>query len=369
MFNVTFYEDEISADSIPQKTGECDLSTLKDGSCLFYENSNIEFFIKDLSSLMVGKYMFFNCQNLKEFNCPLSLLENGTEMFSNCINLYSIGRYVDNFNLNSLKEASSMFYNCKKLVSIGTDFPNLINGDYMFNGTNVQKINMKFPVLKSGYLMFSQCPSLISFNADLSSLTEGTAMFKDSKNLTTFIGDLGSLMRGNNMFSECKLDANSVMMIAESLRDNSSSSSPSSITIGINVSASETDGKDTATQLLEFAKEAGYENWEHLKQRFVDKKWNVAFQFEGTSTNITLGEDGTSNLPIYAKLIEVIPEGVTYSEKDKRKAEYCTEDGTKFYNIDWGHDVNNHEDYQLFGSLLEACGYFGIIPKSMITEI
>jgi hypothetical protein len=61
---------------------------------------------------------------------------------------------------------------------------------------------------------------------------------------------------------------------------------------------------------LEFANKVGYNSWEDLKQSFVDKGWTVTFQYGGTRTDITLSEDEQfRGIPIYAKAIEIQPEG------------------------------------------------------------
>ena len=192
-------------------------------------------------------------------------------------------------------------------------------------------------------------------------------MFNGCTKLTSFTSDLSSLTNGGSMFYKCKLDAPSVMYIIATLPQNTSNNS---ITIGINVSSSIVNGKNTATQLLEFANEVGYETWAKLKQAFIDKKWSVTWQYGGTTSSITLSEDEQfRGVPVYARLIEVLPQGEEYTEEEKEMAEYCTEDGTKYYNIEWGHDVTHPEEFEYFGSLLEACGYYGVIPKIYLEEV
>ena len=133
------------------------------------------------------------------------------------------------------------------------------------------------------------------------------------------------------------------------------------------------DSSTIEQQLQTFAEEAFFDSWADLKQAFVDKGWAVAWQYGADGTSITYDlRDGERIIPcpVYAKLIEILPQnGEELTEKEKDKAEYCSEDGTKFYNIEWGHEVSNPDDYQLFDSLLDACGHFGVMPKSMITEI
>lgn len=63
----------------------------------------------------------------------------------------------------------------------------------------------------------AQMPStLTSWVADLSNLTVGDNMFKGTA-LTTFVGDLSSLTSGVDMFYGCRLDFESLEIIAETL--------------------------------------------------------------------------------------------------------------------------------------------------------
>ena len=134
--------------------------------------------------------------------------------------------------------------------------------------------------------------------------------------------------------------------------------------IGINVSSKAVDGKDTATQLLQFSNEVGFDTWADLKQAFVDKGWTVTFQYGGTYTNIPStydmrGGEREIPLPVYTKLIEV---------QNKELAEYCNEDGSKFYNINWGHDVTHPEEFQQFDSLEDAAVSYGVFRKEFLEE-
>ena len=130
------------------------------------------------------------------------------------------------------------------------------------------------------------------------------------------------------------------------------------LTIGINVT---NDANTIQDQLQAFAEEATFDSWADLKQAFVDKGWTVTWQYGGTTTNITYDMRGDRAIPcpIYAQLEEV---------EDKDKAEYTNEDGTKFYNISWGHDVTNYDDFQRFDSLEDAMVAYGVILNVSETE-
>ena len=73
------------------------------------------------------------------------------------------------------------------------------------------------PNLQSGYSMFANSNNLESFCGDLSAMTTGTNMFLGCSKLTSFCGDLSSLKVGLAMFDDCKLDAESLECIAETL--------------------------------------------------------------------------------------------------------------------------------------------------------
>ena len=333
--------------------------------------------IKDGSKMFSGDIM--TQQPFFSFSGDLSSLTNGTNMFS-----YTS---LESFSgdLSSLTNGTEMFSTCASLASFSGDLSSLTNGTEMFQQTF----------------------SLTSFSCDLSSLVNGTSMFGVT-GLTSFSGDLSSLVNGTSMFGYTSLTPQSVMYIVESIRniteekakyssgeipwvtydsetqkysapfgfmeDGSyvytyknpnpytttiSSSNVGTLTLGIDVT---NDSETIDQQLQTFAEGCLCDSWAELKQEFIDKGWTVTFQYGGTTTNITLSEDEQfRGVPVYARLIEV-------SDEDKDKAEYYTEDGTKFYNIDWGHDVTDYDSYQYFGSLLEACGYFGVIPKKYLEE-
>ena len=206
------------------------------------------------------------------------------------------------------------------------------------------------------------------------------------------------------MFDKCKLDAESVMYIADTIKDITaekqlysdgtipyvtlsnnvysaprgfmsdgryvytynnpklttttiSASNVGKLTLGINV----TNNSSTIQQQLEdFAKEATFDSWSDLKTHFSNKGWTVTFQYGGTTTNITYGlRDGEQIIPcpIFAQLIQA---------EDKDSAEYCTEDASTFYNIEWGHDVTDTSSYTQFDSLEDAMASWNVFPKENI---
>lgn len=301
------------------------------------------------------------------------------------------------------KYNGGMFYGTN-LTTFSSDLPNLTDGGSMFNNcSNLTSFNSDLSSLTNGAQMFKYCSNLTSFSSDLSSLTDGGSMFYKCSKLTSFSSDLSSLINGMNMFNGCKIDAESVMYIADTIKDITaekqlyidgtipyvtlsndvysapkgfmsdgkyvytynnpepytttiSASNVGKLTLGINV----TNNSSTIQQQLEdFAQEANFETWADLKKHFTDKGWTVTFQYGGTTTNITYDMRGERAIPcpIYTQLVE---------EEDKDRAEYCNEEGTKFYNIDWGHDVTNTDDYSQFDSIEDAMRAFNVFPKENI---
>lgn len=248
--------------------------------------------------------------------------------------------------------------------------------------------------------------NLASFNGDLSSLTNGSEMFYEC-NLTSFCGNLSSLTSGYSMFKKCSLDAESVMYVADSIKDITAekqlyingtipyvtratsypykysatkgfmsdgsyvytynnpnpyttaitASNVGALTLGINVT---NDATTIEQQLENFAKEATFDSWDILKTYFTNKGWTVTFQYSGTDTSITYDLRNGEQIipcPIFAKLVQV---------EDKDSAEYCTEDASTFYNIEWGHDVTNTSSYTQFNSLEDAMASWNVFSKENI---
>lgn len=90
---------------------------------------------------------------------------------------------------------------------------------------------------------FYSSSALETFIGDLSSLTDGSGMFVDCTKLTTCITDLSSLTDGTDMFNGCKLDAESLDCIADTINDVRSLTASAQVTkqikIGYNCSAAD----------------------------------------------------------------------------------------------------------------------------------
>ena len=387
--------------------GNIQTERIIDGVQLFSYCSNFSLFDSDLSNLENGNDMFYQTL-LASFNSDLPSLTNGSYMFGECYELTSF-----NSDLPSLMNGSDMFYNTK-LKSFTSDLPSLTDGTGMFsNCSNLTSFNSDLSSLTNGNGMFWDCTNLSTFTSDLSSLTNGRYMFYKN-NLTTFTSDLSSLTDGTYMFNQCKLDAQSVMYIIHSIKNITaekqlyidgtipyvtssngvysaprgfmsngryvftynnpkittyiiSASDVGKLTIGIDVT---NNSSTIAQQLQTFAEGTLFDSWADLKQAFVDKGWTVTWQYGGGSTSITYDLRGERLIPcpIYAQLIEILPqEGEEeLTDEQKERAEYCSEDGTRYYNIEWGHDVTHPEEFQQFDSLETACVSYGVMPKEYL---
>ena len=384
----------------PIASFDYNLVSLTDGGSMFQNCSSLKNFKSTLPNLTQGNSMFSGCSNLNTFTINLPTLIIGSGMFSDCSNLTL---FVS--DLPNLTKGGSMFSNCKKLTSFDCyNLYSLTNGDSMFsNCVKLTSFNSNLSSLTSGSDMFYNCTALTSFSSDLSNLLSGYRMFSNCTALTSFSSDLSSLLSANQMFSNCYLNAETVMYIADTIKDinsekqlyidgiipyitssnnvysapkgfkengdyvvvgnnGSASITPAAniglLTLGINV----TNNADTIQQQLEdFAKEATFDSWDDLKTHFSNKGWTVTFQYGGTTDTIpdTYGLRGGEQIipcPIFAKLVE----------SDEDSAEYCTEDASTFYNIEWGHDVTDTSSYTQFDSLEDAMASWNVFPKENI---
>lgn len=257
--------------------------------------------------------------------------------------------------------------------------------------------------------MFNGCTNLKSFSSNLSSLTSGEYMFSwcklDAQSVMYIIHSIKDITAEKQLYSNDSTPGTIPYVIKDTtypypysaprgfMSDGSyvfsyndskittyviSASSVGKLTIGIDVT---NNSSTIAKQLQTFAEGTLFDSWDKLKQAFVDKGWTVAWQYGGTSESLTYDLRGGERIipcPVYTRLIEILPEGIKkdeegnevgekfYTEEQKHMATYCNEDGTKFYNIDWGHDVTHPEEFQQFDSLETACVSYGVMPKEYL---
>ena len=345
------------------------LSDMTNSGYMFQENENITSFTSDLSSLINGSNMFAQCPNLSTFDSDLSSLSTGYEMFRDCSNM----TYFETSNLNNLNDARAMFYNCSnmtsfnkslkyitnggtmfqncyKITTISSDFSSLIDGFRMFMSCyNLNSFTNDIPSLATAGAMFCYCHNIISFNSNLKSLSDGESMFCGCERLVSFKSNLSSLILAHRMFENCKLDAPSIKNIIDTINIVETGE----ITLGMGCDNNQTD-KDL------FAQEVGYSDMNTLLQVLQDKGWTVRAQYNGRpSTTFSLRKP--DSLPVYAKLVEVV---LPIDEEEISPIyEYTSNDGSKFYNLDWFHETTGSTDgYTQFNSLEESITHFNIKP-------
>jgi hypothetical protein len=343
---------------------------IKNGRDLFSGCSNFDFTIENLMAesfinLEDGSRMFKNCSNLSTWKCDSNKLSIAFCMFDGCSNLTQA--FID---FKNIINAGGMFSGCSELTKVTAwSTNNLQSTGGMFRNCPkaFEHFNWKLPNVTGANQMFQNCTSLKSFSSDLPLLQNGTQMFEGCSNLSSFSGCLSSLTSATLMFHKCKLDTNAVLCIINTINDLASISKTGQLTIGIDVT---NDANTIEQQLQTFAEGTLFNSWADLKQAFVDKGWTVTWQYGGSSTSITYDlRDGERIIPcpVYTKLIEILPqEGEELTEEEKNMATYCNEDGTKFYNIEWGHDVTHPEEFQQFDSLETACVSYGVMPKEYL---
>ena len=321
-----------------------DLSSLIEGCDMFHNCSNLTTFTSDMSSLIDGPHMFSSCSKLTNFTSDLSSLTNGYNMFHNCSKLTNFTS-----DLSSLTDSYGMFYKCTNLTSFDSDLSSLTNGDSMFyychklttftSDSSGSPVNLSS--LTNGDSMFYYCANLASFTSDLSSLTNGREMFYRCDNLTTFASDLSSLTNGYHMFYECKLDTDSLIHIAETIKDvrdlTNGSSSTAEIYKTIHIDIDNTTPTEEETELLTEIHNKGW-------QVYVNGTSNSNI-FNPTNTTSLDGEESVTVIPFYAKPVE----------SDEEHAEYTDGNG-KFYNILGGQFifVDDPDTYGMFTSLEDA---------------
>lgn len=276
------------------------LSKLIDGENMFNSCSLMDTFAPtSLESLENGSYMFYYCDKLTSFNFNMPKLKNGNHMFYPAATgtLASISS-----NLDSLENGSGMFCGQPKLTTINIgDLPSLENGYNMFYNTAISTFVPLVPKVKTGKYMFSLNAKLTTIsNMTMKNLEDGRYMFYNCILLTTLPTtlNLGKLKSGRDMFKGCKLNAEVVKKIYETLPQRSYMGDYSqreasefredgdgAIGIGINSAYSST-ASTNLSRLNTFATNAGFANWESMKEAFALKNWNTKWFYAGTETLI-----------------------------------------------------------------------------------
>lgn len=374
-----------------------------DYGLMWWQSSIKDFKFKgNLDNLKSGRYMFRHIDNPGEFKAPdlefdsdLRNLVDGTYMFGGG-GSYGCEMVLSGinkpFDLHNLEYGDGMFHNVtisNDLIFV--DMPKLKSAAQMFysvtphrEGTKIFDKNLD-SLVKAPNMFFTESELQITrFSSDLPSLLYGQDMFDTyfDGGLKEFRGSLPALVNGYHMFTRSTLDAKSVVYIVESLPDrtglvNEDGTSFTAwnnydikyperggfIDIGISCSNTEEDKQS-------FAEEGGWNSFQEILDEFTTKNWNVRFitgsvQFDDPITNYSLRAPRTESTPshIYAKLEEVtIPSDKNLARRTRYA--YTSEDGTKFYNIDYYMDSNtNNEGYTQFNSLEDAIAHWNLKEK------
>ncbi|MBQ2982783.1 MAG: hypothetical protein IJD58_11750 [Lachnospiraceae bacterium] len=150
---------------------------------------------------------------------------------------------------------------------------------------------------------------LTTFITDLPNLTDGGSMFYGETAFTTFRGNLGSLIDGELMFYLCNLDTDSIMYIADGIKD--WGTSPTEVhTITIHVASTLTSDAIIAGYFAELAQ----------------KGWTVASNHNGVAA--AASDTGTTNSAVY----------VIARPSDEAHATHTTKDG-KFVAVEVAKSV------------------------------
>ena len=347
--NKAYIRDESYGNIIKDELyGNIQTENIKNGHTMFQSCHDMRSFNSDLKSLVHGESMFWRCDSLSSFTSDLNSLTNGESMFSNCWNLTTF-----HSDLSSLIDGESMFSDCYYLTTFDCDdLSSLTNGDSMFSWcSSLTNFTSDLSSLTNGNNMF-YCTDLSEFSSSLENLVDGTLMFSDNRNLSSFISDLSSLECGATMFYNCKLDTDSLIYIAETIKDVSAIEDNGEyghkmISIGI--------GNSTPTaEEIELLTEIHNKGW----RVFASYNHEGYEEFSPTTLIPTEGK-AQQVIPFYAKPIEV----------DEKRARYVGEDG-KFYNISGGNLIfgDDLQTYGLFASLEDAAANMRLTPYKRIIK-
>lgn len=234
---------------------DCDLSLLRDGSYLFWNNKRITNFSYPVPNLIASAHMFELCSNLTTFESELEVVENADGMFWGCENLTNYD--IDLMNTTSAK---AMFKGCKSLNGYSNKMPRLVSGDEMFMESGLTHASVYTPFQKSAVGMFKNCTELENVNYQSYSLLDGREMFSGCTSLTEIDGRFKSLLNGQDMFKGCKLSLSSVQTLAEHI-NTLTTANAAVITLGLD-------------QNIEGNKEL-----EEALNRLRSKGWTVEIEF------------------------------------------------------------------------------------------
>jgi hypothetical protein len=239
-------------------------------------------FSSSLSSLEKGDDMFNGCTlDIESLNNIATTIKDVTNIDGE--HILDLGEYSENFNMgevitkleskgwtveynitfpdffsDAVKIINNNFYDANDTL-IGTYDTKTITSRLAFKkADNLLLFDSDLNNLVDGHAMFNGS-SITSFNGDLSNLVDGGSMFGASE-LTSFNGNLSSLELGESMFNGCKLDEDSLLCIAQTIKSHA--------------------GHDHVIEIGGFSNGTytTYEKWNEIRNTLMLKGW-IAYGF------------------------------------------------------------------------------------------
>ena len=347
-----------------------DLSSLTNGSYMFFNCFNFTTFDSDLSSLTNGEAMFYGDYNLTNFSTTnLKSLTNGDWMFTyvpfesftyelpNVQTGYAMFCYCDklksfDINLSKMTDGTYAFFECFELESFTADLSSMTIGYEMFHDCHaLTSVRTDLSKLEDADYMFYNNYNLISFDAPLDSLTYGYGTFHGCSKLTTFNSNLPSLTNGYQMFRDCSLDTASLGRIADTIKDVSELSN-----------GSETYDPIYKTIHIGLANSTPTEEEKTMLSKIHSKGWDVfvngfgdSYLYTPAAITASLEEEDATVVvtPYYAKPIP----------SDERHAEFVDSEGN-FFDVIGGTTVfvKDIDTYGMFTSREDAIAQMRLTP-------
>lgn len=360
------------------KVGIIEFDKLVIGDYLMKSNDHLREWSCPLPKLTHGNYMFYNCDNLTSFSGDLSSLQYAERMFSQCIDFTTF----ECSNLNSLKEAPDMFSACD-ITSFNYDLPNLTNADSMFSHSyELKSFSGSVNKLQVADSMFQWSPNLETVNANFPSVIFGDNMFYDCNKLENFnCNDLGNFVVGGYIFSGCSLSAQSVMNIANSIKDVNSLLNNAKVITDWTGYATWDDGcykhKGSGQYLyiktIDGQKYKSAFGWGEPGQIWIDVKSDMSsadltilstaldtFAAKGWSVysgtipeSVSISEEGGENTSVYVQVLTDFFEKATHINTDGKPVQMCVVKSIF---------TTREHNYKLFPSKEEAELYYGLTP-------
>lgn len=181
-------------DTNKNKIANLEIDKIKDGSSMFENATNLNYFDGDLSNLVIGNKMFKGT-SITAFTNEIPKLVLGNEMFKNS------KLTVFDSSLSSLVSSDEMFTNTPNLVTFNTNLSSNFSAKGMFAKSALETYSGALPYLYDGTDMFSKS-NLTHFKSSLSSLLDGTGMFEETSLTLSSLANIANTLPMINMKNE-----------------------------------------------------------------------------------------------------------------------------------------------------------------------